>query len=154
MKSRNVAVAVCLLSLSALAIGAESTAIPPPEDPAAVQAELARQSGLPESELAELLKDCEANQTSLTFCARRDQVAAEMWLRRVIADKIKQRPECRTAIEQKLAEWRRVRDKGCETMADKEYGHASMKPMAHAMCLQVETERMTARVEQMKGCKL
>lgn len=154
MRASSIAMAVCMMSFSALASCADPATNSGTEDSAAVQAELARQTGLPESELAELLKDCEANQTSMTFCARRDQVAAEMKLDRVISDKIKQQPECRTAIEQRLTKWRSGRDKGCERSAANEYGKGSMKPMAQAMCLKAETERMTARAKRTKGCKL
>ena len=154
MKRRDIAMAVCLMSFSGLVACADLAATPAAEDAAAVQAELARQSGLPESELAELLKDCEANQTSMNFCARRDQVAAELKLDRVVADKIKQQPDCRTAIEQKLTKWRGGRDKGCARSAAKEYGNGSMRPMAQAMCLKAEAERMAVRVKRMKGCNL
>jgi len=154
MNSRNIVMTVCLLAFSAMVAGADLASAPDTEDAAAVQAELARQSGLPESELAELLKDCDANQTSMNFCARRDQVAAEMKLDRVVADKAKQQPECRVAVERKLTKWRSSRDTGCARSATAEYGNGSMKPMAQAMCLKVETERMTARVSHMKGCRL
>jgi uncharacterized protein YecT (DUF1311 family) len=154
MRNRDIAMAACLLSFSALAACADAAKIPDTEDAAAVQAELAKQSGLPESELSALLRDCEANQTSMTFCARRDQVAAEMELDRVVAGKLKQQPECREALDRRLANWRKSRDKGCEKSAAKEYGNGSMKPMAQAMCLKAETERMTASVKRMKGCRL
>lgn len=146
--------AVCLTPFSAVAVGADSAPIPTTEGEAAVQAELARQSGLPESHLAELLKDCDANQTSMNFCARRDYVVAEMKLDRAVADELRQHPRCREAVRKKLASWRKSRDEGCERMAAKEYGHASMRPMGLAMCLQVETEQLTTRVKRMNGCRL
>jgi uncharacterized protein YecT (DUF1311 family) len=144
--------AICLLSFSASAAWADSAATPNTEEAAAIQAELARQSGLPESELAELLKDCNANQMSMNFCARRDYVAAEMKLDRVVMDKINRQPECRQPLERKLANWRSSRDKGCERMAAKEYGNASMKPMAQAMCMEAETKQMATRLKRVKGC--
>lgn len=39
--------------------------------------EISARSGLPASEVNALLADCDSNQTSMNFCAWRDQIVAE-----------------------------------------------------------------------------
>jgi hypothetical protein len=62
-----------------------STALAATVDPADV---ISRQSGLPVGEMRNMLKDCDANQMSLIFCAWRDRVVAEQRLQDAIDDKV------------------------------------------------------------------
>jgi hypothetical protein len=153
MMRLHVAAIVCAFLLPAVAFGQESAPDSAATEAAAVLAELSQQSGLPQSELSELLRNCDASQTSLNLCAQRDQVAAERALRRIMADKEQALPKCKAWIESKVAMWRRSRDSGCETSAARDYGDGSMKPMVQAMCMQAETVKMTNRVKRLKHCR-
>lgn len=146
-------VVACALSLPALAFGQGAAPKSDTTEAAAVLAELSQQSGVPASELSGLLSNCDANQTSLNFCAQRDQIAAERALRRVVADKELALPMCKDWIESKVTTWKRSRDSGCEKSASKDFGGGSMKPMVQAMCMQAETVKMTNRLKRLKRCK-
>ena len=123
------------------------------QERAAVLGELSQRSGLPDVELSNLLADCNANQQSMYFCAWRDQIAAARAFGRALADKQQKMPQCKTAIESKVANWTRSRDQSCDKSATKEWGEGSMKPTAQAICVTAETMRMTKRLERMNGCK-
>lgn len=129
----------------------------PPIDPAlpehaAVMSELSQRSGLPETQLNQLLAQCNATQQSMYFCAWRDQIAAERTLRRTLEDKQRKTPQCKTRIERQIASWTKSRDQSCEKSAIKEWGDGSMKPTAQAICVTAATVRMTERLERMDGC--
>ncbi|MGN8138760.1 hypothetical protein ACTJLC_29105 [Paraburkholderia sp. 22099] len=67
-------------------------------DPADV---ISRQSGLPASEVQGMLANCDANQTSLNFCAWRDKVIAEQKLQDVVDEKSAKSPSCKARLEKK-----------------------------------------------------
>jgi uncharacterized protein YecT (DUF1311 family) len=119
----------------------------------AVLGELSQRSGLPEAELNSLLADCNANQQSIYFCAWRDQIAADKAFGRALSDKQQKNLQCKTSMETKVANWKKSRDLSCEKSATQEWGEGSMKPTAQAICVTVETVRMTKRLEHMKECE-
>lgn len=119
----------------------------------AVLGELAQRSGLPEIELNRLLASCDSNQQSMYFCAWRDQIVAERAFRRELADKQRQMPRCKKAIETKIASWIRARDQSCDKSATKEWGEGSMKATALVLCISAETIKMTEQLERINRCK-
>lgn len=108
--------------------------------------ELAHRSGLPASEVDEMLKNCDASQTSMNFCAWRDQIVAEQRLQLAIAKRVTDSPRCRTAIEKKVTQWKVARDRVCKKSATKEWGSGSMRTAAESICVTAETKRMTTRI--------
>jgi len=99
---------------------------------------LAQRSGLSPGEVVSLLASCDANPTSMKFCAWRDQLAAERTLQRLLDEKRTESPKCAAALEQKLTAWQKLRDKTCRESAAREWGDGSMLSAAVAMC---ETDR-------------
>jgi hypothetical protein len=114
--------------------------------------ELSQRSGIPESDLRDLLQDCGASQQSTYFCAYRDRVAADLLLRRTTLAKEQQLPTCKTVIESKLARWAKSRDAACAKSASKDWGEGSMKKTAETTCIASETRHMSARIVRIKDC--
>ncbi|KVO17866.1 hypothetical protein WL51_13890 [Burkholderia ubonensis] len=108
--------------------------------------EISARSGLPASEVSALLADCESNQTSMNFCAWRDQIVAERELQQVVDRQVSEHPERKTALEAKIAKWKKARDASCERSARKEWGEGSMRAAAQAICATASTKKMTKRL--------
>ncbi|OMG72261.1 lysozyme inhibitor LprI family protein [Burkholderia ubonensis] len=108
--------------------------------------EISARSGLPASEVSALLADCESNQTSMNFCAWRDQIVAELELQQVVDQQVSEHPERKATLEAKIAKWKKARDASCEKSARKEWGEGSMRPAAQAICATASTKKMTKRL--------
>jgi uncharacterized protein YecT (DUF1311 family) len=108
--------------------------------------EISARSGLPASEVSALLADCNSNQTSMNFCAWRDQLVAERELQHVVDRQIRKHPERKASLEATLAKWRKGRDASCEKSARKEWGNGSMRPAAQAICGTASTKQMTKKL--------
>jgi uncharacterized protein YecT (DUF1311 family) len=108
--------------------------------------ELVRRSGMAPGAVAALLANCDANVTSVNFCALYDQIAAELSLQRVVDRKDGVSPGCRTALQKTLAAWMKSRDSECRDLAQKEWGSGAMLAAGQAMCATAETQHMTAVV--------
>ncbi|KVO42348.1 hypothetical protein WJ85_30450 [Burkholderia ubonensis] len=108
--------------------------------------EISARSGLPASEVSALLANCESNQTSMNFCAWRDQIVAERELQQVVDQQVSEHPERKAALEAKIAKWKKARDASCEKSARKEWGEGSMRPAAQAICATASTKKMTKRL--------
>jgi uncharacterized protein YecT (DUF1311 family) len=127
--------ALTLVSTSVLAIS------PDPID------EIANRSGLPASEVSAALSDCDANQTSMNFCAWRDQIVAEQNLEDAVNAMAGSSTACKTALQRKIAAWQKHRDASCLKSASREWGNGSMLPTAVAMCKTAATERMRKAIK-------
>ncbi len=114
-------------------------------------AELAERAGMRPSEVTALLATCDASQTSMKFCAWRDQLAAERTLQRAIDEKRATSPECAAALEQKIDAWRKRRDSVCRESAESEWRNGSMLSAAIAMCAADRTKQMT-RIVAAQAC--
>lgn len=108
--------------------------------------EIAARSGLPASEVAGLLNNCDGSQTSMNFCAWRDQLVAERQLQQVVDKQIEAHPERKAALEAKISKWKKARDASCEKSARKEWGDGSMRPAAQATCAAIVTKKMTQKL--------
>mgnify|MGYP000218028256 CR=1 FL=1 len=117
-----------------------------------VLAVLAHRSGLAEDALRGLLSNCDASQSAMNICAYRDAVAADLVLQHAIANKAEQLPACKDRLEARIARWAAERDRACKRSAAKAYGGGSLEPMAMAMCVQHENERMAKKVERQRSC--
>ncbi|MGQ3055560.1 MAG: lysozyme inhibitor LprI family protein [Roseateles sp.] len=147
---------VLALLLGALAIaGAAASSSSPAKyqpRPEEVLAALAHRSGLAEEALRGLLSHCDASQSAMNICAYRDAVAADLVLQHAIANKAEQLPACKDRLEARIARWAAERDRACKRSAAKAYGGGSLEPMAMAMCVQHENERMAKKVERQRSC--
>ncbi|MCW3671617.1 lysozyme inhibitor LprI family protein, partial [Burkholderia cenocepacia] len=85
-------------------------------------------------------------QTSMNFCAWRDQIVAERELQQVVDKQVAEHPERKIGLEAKVAKWKKARDTSCEKSARKEWGDGSMRPAAQAICATAATKRMTKRL--------
>lgn len=112
---------------------------------------LSQRSGLPIKEITALLADCDANQTSMNFCAWRDQIMAEQELEHLIAQKSAGSDRCKLKIEHKINAWKKHRDSSCRRSAEKEWGSGSMLPTAIAICITAETKRMIKIITQQQS---
>jgi uncharacterized protein YecT (DUF1311 family) len=126
-----------------------SSAIAGTPDPADV---ISRQSGLPASEVQGMLANCDANQTSLNFCAWRDRVVAEQKLQDVVEEKAAKFPGCKARLENKITSWKKRRDASCKNSAEAENGGGSIVPMEIAACEAAETDRMTKVIASIHRC--
>ncbi|KDR28343.1 MULTISPECIES: lysozyme inhibitor LprI family protein [Caballeronia] len=113
--------------------------------------EIAARSGLPASEVGALLNNCDSSQTSMNFCAWRDQIVAERDLQQVVEKQIGEHPERKAALEAKIANWRKARDESCEKSARREWGNGSMRPAALAICATAATKKMTKKLSASTG---
>jgi len=136
----------CALLILALTC---SSAFAHADDPADV---ISKQSGLPSSEVQGMLASCDANQTSMNFCAWRDRVVAEQKLQDAATEKEKKFPGCKARLERKIAAWKKRRDASCKKSAEAENGGGSIVPMEIAACQAAETDRMTAAIRS-KNCQ-
>ncbi|NTX29948.1 DUF1311 domain-containing protein [Burkholderia pyrrocinia] len=108
--------------------------------------EIAARSGLPASEVNALLSDCDSNQTSMNFCAWRDQLVAEQELQQVVDKQVNERPQRKKALDARIAKWKKARDTSCEKSACNAWGDGSMRPAAQAICATAATKEMTKRL--------
>ncbi|KVE45480.1 lysozyme inhibitor LprI family protein [Burkholderia sp. BDU5] len=108
--------------------------------------EISARSGLPANEVNALLSNCDSSQTSMNFCAWRDQIVAERELQQVVDRQISEHPERKAALEAKIAKWKKARDASCEKSARKEWGDGSMRPAAQAICATAVTKKMTKKL--------
>lgn len=107
-------------------------------------AELAERAGMQPSQVTALLSACDASQTSMKFCAWRDQLAAERALQSAIDDKrATSSPQCAAVLDHKIAAWRKRRDATCRQTAKQEWGAGPMLSAATAMCATDRTKQMT-----------
>jgi uncharacterized protein YecT (DUF1311 family) len=109
--------------------------------------EMAARSGLPASEVAALLANCDASQTSMNFCAWRDQLVAEQNLQLAVSRMEAQSPACKNRLEKQIPRWTRQRDLDCQKGARQDWGNGSMHQAAQTICLTKETERITGKVK-------
>lgn len=103
-------------------------------------------SGLPASEVNALLADCGSNQTSMNFCAWRDQIVAERELQVLVDQQVSEHPDCKSSIEAEIEKWRKARDASCEKSARNPWGEGSMRPTAQAICATAVTKKMTKKL--------
>ena len=104
--------------------------------------ELAQRSGVSPAEVSTLLANCDANRTSMKFCAWRDELAAERTLRHLIEEKRATSPECGAVLAKKVAAWQKRRDATCRKSAEQQWGGGSMLSAAVAMCATDRTKQM------------
>jgi uncharacterized protein YecT (DUF1311 family) len=147
------AIAISCLAITALA-AERSQSGSDPRQSAAVLGELSWRSGIREAELSKLLANCNANPQSLYLCAWRNQIATDRALGAVLADKAQRRPECRTAIENRIADWARLRDASCDRTTREQWGDGPIAPTARLRCMEEETARMTTRLARARRCDL
>jgi uncharacterized protein YecT (DUF1311 family) len=104
--------------------------------------ELAQRSGMSAGEVTTLLASCDANQTSMKFCAWRDELAAERTLRHLIDEKRTASPKCGAVLAQKVQAWQKKRDETCRRSAKQQWGDGTMLSAAIAMCATDRTKQM------------
>ncbi|NTZ08956.1 lysozyme inhibitor LprI family protein [Burkholderia metallica] len=108
--------------------------------------EIAVRSGLPASEVNALLSDCDSSQTSMNFCAWRDQLVAERELQRIVDKQVNEQPRRKAALDAQMAKWKKARDTSCEKSARNAWGDGSMRPAAQAICATAATKEMAKRL--------
>ncbi|WP_333976400.1 lysozyme inhibitor LprI family protein [Burkholderia cepacia] len=108
--------------------------------------EISARSGLPASEVTALLNNCDGTQTSMNFCAWRDQIVAERELQQVVDKQVAEHPERKEALETRITKWKKARDVSCQKSARKEWGDGSMRPAAQAICATAATKKMTRKL--------
>ena len=104
--------------------------------------ELAQRSGVSPAEVSTLLANCDANRTSMKFCAWRDELAAERTLRRLIDEKRAASPKCGAVLAQKVASWQKRRDETCRQSAAQQWTDGSMQSAAVALCATDRTKQL------------
>lgn len=107
--------------------------------------EISARSGLPASEVDALLADCNSNQTSMNFCAWRDQIVAERELQQIVEQQESEHPEHKAALDARIAKWKKARDASCEQSSHKEWGDGSMRPAAQAICATAATKKLSTK---------
>ncbi|VWD28941.1 hypothetical protein BLA50215_04516 [Burkholderia lata] len=108
--------------------------------------EISARSGLPASEVAVLLNNCDSSQTSMNFCAWRDQIVAERELQKVVDKQVSEHPDRKASLEGRISKWKKARDASCEKSAHKEWGDGSMLPAAKAICATASTKKMAKKL--------
>lgn len=104
--------------------------------------ELAQRSGVSPAQVLTLLGNCDANRTSMKFCAWRDELAAERTLRRLIEEKRATSPKCGAVLAQKVAVWQKRRDETCRQSAERQWTDGSMQSAAVALCATDRTKQL------------
>jgi uncharacterized protein YecT (DUF1311 family) len=131
--TKRILLLLVLCSVSAAAAAASAQTL---------TAELAERSGMSPWQVTTLLANCDANQTSMKFCAWRDELAAERTLRHLIEAKRAASPKCGAVLAQKVAAWQKRRDQTCRKSAEEQWGNGSMLSAAVAMCATDRTKQM------------
>ena len=88
---------------------------------------LSRRSGMPSAQLEPLLANCDANQTSMYFCAWRDLIVAERDLEATRDKRSAPSPACKKSVDHQLDGWPDNRDRQCQNAAAREYRGGSME---------------------------
>jgi uncharacterized protein YecT (DUF1311 family) len=152
MMRASFAMLLCCIACSSAFAATEPQSDSAVQGNATVVNELSERSKIPESELNTLLADCNASQQSMYFCGWRDRISADRALKQALADREQARPECKAALEAKVAKWEQRRDRSCDRSAKKQWGEGSMAPTAKLLCVTAETTRKTRLLERSKGC--
>jgi uncharacterized protein YecT (DUF1311 family) len=108
--------------------------------------ELAKRSGLPVTRLDSLLANCDANQTSMYFCAWRDLIAADHNLETASDQRASSSPACKKAVDRRLHGWTKKRDAICAKTAEEEYGGGSLEQTAQTQCAVSTTQDMIKKI--------
>lgn len=145
LTKRMVLLLAWVSACASAAVVAEPAQTQPPETLTEV---LAQRSGLTSTEVASLLASCDANPTSMRFCAWRDQLVAERKLQQLIDERRTASPKCAAALAQKVAAWQKLRDQTCTRSAQDHWGNGSMLSAAVAMC---ETDRTKQMVQSISS---
>jgi hypothetical protein len=146
---RHILVVAGLLSCGVALAFSGRTAAAEFFDPAV---ELARQSGLPLSEVSALLANCGANQASRSFCAQRDLIVAERELHRIADQWEATSPACSRALDRRLKQWQESRDRVCKKTDADGSANGLMHSTAQAICETSMTQSMTERIRE-RGCR-
>ncbi|RDU95438.1 DUF1311 domain-containing protein [Trinickia dinghuensis] len=115
--------------------------------------EISSRSGLPASEVSALLADCDSSQTSMNFCAWRDQLVAERELQRIVEEREAEHPERKAALDSRIAKWTKARDASCKMSARTEWGSGSMRSAAQAICATAATKKKMKELSMMGSRK-
>ena len=121
-----------------------------PTDPAA---ELAKQSGLPLEEISRLLKDCDADQQSMNFCAWRDQTQAEDMIRLSVAHLQTKLPSYHDCISAKAAQTVQHIKRKCTTDAHRDYAGGSVETYQRTQCIASSEAAYARSLERMTSCR-
>ena len=114
--------------------------------------QVARRSGLSQDELRIMFADCSANQQTITFCAWRDQVAAEIDLQKTLSRVKAQSPVCGNRLARKASLWKRRRDSLCNDDAAKEFGGGSNEAAARSQCAASMTLDYAQQIRKHPSC--
>lgn len=121
-------------------------------DQSRVVEELSARSRIPTSELRVLLDDCPRTQLSMTLCALRNLVAAELALdaaRKARREPVA--PHCRAAMDRAHVAWKAERDRLCNEETEEDKG-GSMYPMLLSSCKTTATRARILFVKEMSAC--
>ncbi|MFM0738150.1 lysozyme inhibitor LprI family protein [Paraburkholderia xenovorans] len=111
--------------------------------------EIVSRSGLNASEVAALLANCDASQTSMNFCAWRDRLVAEQDLQRAISSKTDSF-SCKARLEKRVSKWITQRDRACQIGAQRDWGNGSERQAAQTVCVTEATARITGKVKSFR----
>lgn len=113
--------------------------------------EVSARSGLPLSEIQEILAKCDSasgTTQDMYFCAWRDLVVAERDLQKIVDQSNSQRPERKTALDARIAHWKKIREVNCRKAAHRKYAGGSIEPVAVLHCQVGKTQNMAKAMRE------
>lgn len=118
-----------------------------------VIANISKRSHIPVNKLKTIFADCNAakSQLDMDLCADKDATTAIFKLRQTLLNNKLQLSACQSQLEKKIAQWKRLRDSGCEN-ATKNYSGGSIRPFLEMTCLANETTKLIKKFDKIKNC--
>lgn len=118
-----------------------------------VIADISKRSHIPVNNLKTLFSDCNAAKTQLDMdlCADKEATTAIFKLRQTLLNDKSQLSTCQHQLEKKIAQWKKLRDKGCEN-ATEDYGAGSIRPFFEMTCIADETTKLIKKFDKINNC--
>jgi uncharacterized protein len=115
--------------------------------------ELSKRSGIPESELPELLVDCKQHQLAMNICAFRAAVEADLKMERVLAEVTQALPgACGVSLQTKQKTWAEQLNRRCEKLAEEQAVRVSAQPMIASNCIADAIVERTSVLRAVESC--
>lgn len=114
--------------------------------------ELSHRTGMSVAELNSLLSHCESTQLSMNMCAYRDLVAVEIKMNQQLQESSSRlNPADRQALAKEQASWSSRQRAKCNTLANREVGQGSMRPLVYGNCMSAATKARTKQLRSRHG---
>lgn len=131
-----------IFSLPSLSVTLESEVI----------TDISKRSHIPVEKLKTLFSDCDKaiNQLDMDLCSDKDATTVIFKLRETLLNKKLELLACQTSLKEKIAQWQRLRNKGCKNIKE-DYSGGMIRAFLEMTCLAHETNKMIKKFDKINN---